>query len=77
MTKIWAGAFWGAPEGQAHPEASDARQRGPRLMVGATAALVIASLGIAVAAGPIYELSERAAGELLAPAAYIEAVLAR
>jgi multicomponent Na+:H+ antiporter subunit D len=77
MTKIWAGAFWGAPEGQAHPEASDARQRGPRLMVGATAALVIVSLGIAVAAGPVYELSERAAGELLAPSAYVEAVLGR
>jgi multicomponent Na+:H+ antiporter subunit D len=78
MTKIWGGAFWGAPEGLVPgPETKSPRLRSPRLMVGATTGLVAMSLALAVAAGPVYDLSERAAGELLAPSAYIEAVLGR
>jgi multicomponent Na+:H+ antiporter subunit D len=73
MTKIWANAFWGR-----HPE--DPRGRSltaPRraLMVGSTASLVILSLGIAVASGPLYELSERAAVDLVDTSVYVEAVL--
>ncbi len=47
----------------------------PRLMTWATAGLVGVTLFVAVAAQPIYELSERAAGELLDRTAYLEAVL--
>lgn len=47
---------------------------GPALMVAPTAALVVCSLAIAVAAGPIYTLSERAGRELLDRERYIEEV---
>ena len=44
-------------------------------MVAPTAALALISIGIALAAGPLYSLSERAAVVLLDPTAYIRAVL--
>ncbi|HWH34561.1 MAG TPA: Na+/H+ antiporter subunit D [Acidimicrobiales bacterium] len=78
MTKIWGGAFWGRPEGgDVDPDDASARLRAPQLMLGATSGLVVISLIIAVAAGPLFELTERAAGELLSPVAYTEAVLGR
>jgi multicomponent Na+:H+ antiporter subunit D len=77
MTKIWGNAFWGMPlipeDGPAEPIG-----RGDRaLMVGSTAALAALSIVIAVASGPIYELSERAAVDLVDPSPYIRAVLGR
>jgi multicomponent Na+:H+ antiporter subunit D len=74
MTKIWANAFWGsAPE----PEETPARVGGGRtlLMAGSTTILVVLSLVITVAAGPLYRLAERAAVDLVDPAGYIRAVL--
>ena len=44
-------------------------------MTGATSALVVVSLAVAVFAGPLYRLSERAAADVLDPRAYVEAVL--
>ena len=44
-------------------------------MVAPTAALVVCSLAVAAAAGPIYALSERTARDLLAREGYIEKVL--
>jgi len=44
-------------------------------MLLATAGLVALSLAIAVAAGPLFDLSERAATDLLDPQSYIRAVL--
>lgn len=73
MTKIWGGVFWGAPDEPVPLSAG--RLRAPPLMVVATATLVAVSLGIALAAGPAYDLSRRAAGDLMAPAVYVEAVL--
>lgn len=73
MTKIWGGVFWGTPdvvEPGVGPTAPP-----PRLMVAATAATVVVGLAIAVAAGPVYDFSERAAADLLDPAAYLRAVL--
>ena len=75
MTKIWGNAFWGAPavdtaEGP-RPPLRPARRA---LMVAPTAALVVVSLATAVLAGPLYDLSERAAQDLLDPSAYVEAV---
>ena len=48
---------------------------GPVLMVAPTAALAAVSIAIAVAAGPLYRLCERAAAELLDRAGYVQAVL--
>ena len=80
MMKIWTGAFWGTPgpadlpSGGADGDAGGTL-RSSRLMVTATGALVGVSLLIAVGAQPLYALSERAAGELLDPAGYVDAVM--
>jgi multicomponent Na+:H+ antiporter subunit D len=44
-------------------------------MIGVTTVAVVLGLGIAVAAGPIYDLSERAAANLVDPTQYLAAVL--
>jgi multicomponent Na+:H+ antiporter subunit D len=76
MVKIWSAVFWStpteSPEGRPH---APGPLGGPALMIVPTAALVALSLGIAVAGGPLYELSQRAAGELLDPRAYVTEVL--
>lgn len=78
MVKIWNGVFWGAPE-DAFPRiaSGDAPMRIalPRVMTGATATLVALTVGIAIFAGPLYELSERAAASMLDTSAYRAAVL--
>ncbi len=72
MMKIWLGAFWGdvAPGAEAA-----VGRRGPALMIAPTIALALVSVAIAVAAGPLYRLCERAAGDLLDPVGYVQAVL--
>ena len=79
MTKIWAGAFWGAPSEVEAPDdaGGDRALRPPPLMVGATATLVLTSLVIAFGASPLYDLSHDAAAGLMAPDGYIGAVLDR
>jgi multicomponent Na+:H+ antiporter subunit D len=75
MTKIWSGVFWGEVDVPDAPEGDGpAAVRSGRLMIGATAGAVALTLGIACAAGPLYELSTRAATDLLDTTAYIEAV---
>ena len=78
MMKIWSGVFWspaeGAPDGTPHVVG---RLGGPWLMVAPTAVLAGLTLCIALAAGPLYAFSERAAADLLDPAAYVGAVLGR
>jgi multicomponent Na+:H+ antiporter subunit D len=76
VTRIWMGAFWSPPEEAPtrHPSATN-RSGGPALMVGPTAALVICSLAVAAAAGPVYAFSDRTARELLDRDSYIESVL--
>ena len=44
-------------------------------MVVPTAALAVLTLAIGLAAGPIYELSVRAATDLLDPSAYVSVVI--
>ncbi len=75
MTKIWSGAFWGTAEHA--PGAAPTRLRSPALMLTATWALAILSLAIAIGASGLYEVSERAARDLLDPSAYVQEVLAR
>jgi multicomponent Na+:H+ antiporter subunit D len=73
MTKIWANGFWGPR--QADPVGRTLTRPRRALMVGSTASLVALSLVIAVASGPLYDLSERAAVDLMDTRSYTEAVL--
>ena len=76
VTKIWGGAFWGQVEVVSVPtDPVTARFGGTVPMLAATASLVAASLVFAVLAGPLLDLCQRAAAELLDPSAYIRAVL--
>jgi multicomponent Na+:H+ antiporter subunit D len=45
------------------------------LMLAPTAVLAILTLAIGVGAGPLYDLSDRAAADLVDPAPYVQAVL--
>lgn len=78
VTKIWIGVFWSpayaAPEGRVRQVS---RMGGPLLMVAPTMVLLTVGLAIAVLAGPLYELCERAAADVMNPAQYIEVVLGR
>jgi len=69
MTKVWSGVFWGAPE--VLPETV----RAPKLMVGATAALVGLGVVASVAAGPLWDLSRDAGAQLIDRGSYVTAVL--
>jgi multicomponent Na+:H+ antiporter subunit D len=75
MTKIWNGVFWGVPR---DPVEMASRPRvavlGTWLTTGSTAAAVVLTLGIALAAGPLYEWSFLAAERVLDPLVYIQAV---
>lgn len=77
VMKIWIGVFWNPaidpPSGPVH---SVGRIGGPPMMIGATALLFVLGIAVAVAAGPLYRLCERAATDLLSPDGYIRAVLA-
>jgi multicomponent Na+:H+ antiporter subunit D len=78
MMKIWSAVFWSPVEGDAPAEAHPVgRLGGPPLMVVPTIALAVLSVAIAVAAGPLYDLSQRAAVDLLDTSAYTQAVLGR
>ncbi len=78
MGRIWSNVFWGAPE---DGEVADRLQPGatkvPVLMTGATVVVVGLSVALLVFAGPLYDLAERAAADLLDPQGYIDAVLGR
>ena len=70
MTKIWLAAFWGEPAGADRRQPSvplPARRplAGRAPMTVATVALVAVGLAVAVAAGPLYALCERAAADLV------------
>ena len=76
MGRIWANAFWGECE---DPElgarlAIGAHRRAP-LMTLSTSAVVAVSIALMIWAGPLYAFSERAAGDLLNPSTYVDAVL--
>ncbi|MEM9463895.1 MAG: proton-conducting transporter membrane subunit [Actinomycetota bacterium] len=73
MVKIWVGVFWGTPTESSLP--LHLRRPGHRVMVGSTAIAVVGTLVIAATAGPLWDLSERAATGLLESEIYISAVL--
>jgi multicomponent Na+:H+ antiporter subunit D len=68
MARLWEGAFW-----KQAPNAPAAPLTGPMLVP--IGALVCLTLGLTVAAGPVFDLSVRAAEQLLDPAGYVDAVL--
>jgi multicomponent Na+:H+ antiporter subunit D len=76
MTKIWGEVFWKAapvrPEPDAPPALEPARLR---LMIAAIVLLAAITVLIGLAAGPLFTLAMEAAGQLMNPQPYIEAVL--
>lgn len=80
VTRIWVGAFWGEvraplPDPDPTDEVTVGTGSTSRGMIGATAVLVVAGVAIALFAGPLSELSGRAAADLLDSAPYRTAVL--
>jgi multicomponent Na+:H+ antiporter subunit D len=85
--KVWIAVFWSpaakTPDGRpidrpatpAPVGAAVQRLLAPLLMIVPTALLATMTLAIGVAAGPLYDYSDRAAADLLDPAHYIDAVL--
>jgi multicomponent Na+:H+ antiporter subunit D len=78
LMKIWISVFW-SPASDPQPAAASGPPPGeplggPLLMVVPTAVLAALTLAIGLAAGPLYDLSLRAAADLLDPAAYIAVV---
>ncbi|MEQ4305292.1 Na+/H+ antiporter subunit D [Plantactinospora sp. B6F1] len=69
--RVWNLAFWRSPVGTS---ASAPPRSTPRMMVAATAALVAAGVALTLIAGPLYELTDTAAGDLLARHPYVRAV---
>jgi multicomponent Na+:H+ antiporter subunit D len=69
MARLWDEAFWKP----ASPHSGHGRL--DRLVVLPAAVLAALTLGLTIAAGPVFDLTMRAADELLRPAAYVQAVL--
>ena len=72
MTKIWLGAFWGEITPSAVPASS---RRSRSIMQTAAGVAVAGTIAVAVVAGPLWEMSERAATELLDRTPYVIEVL--
>jgi multicomponent Na+:H+ antiporter subunit D len=72
MLKIWSGVFWGAPAAPVEqPSGRVGVLRHHPLMSAVTAAVVAVGLALALFAGPLYRFCERAAAQLVAPAATV------
>jgi multicomponent Na+:H+ antiporter subunit D len=78
LMKIWTGVFW-SPIDEEHvvPVGDEARSRlgGPPLMVVPTTVLALGTVVLGLASGPLYDLSTRAATDLVDPQPYLTAVL--
>ncbi|GAB3496380.1 Na+/H+ antiporter subunit D [Amycolatopsis cihanbeyliensis] len=80
VAKIWVGSFWGRecpphPDPDPTDEVTVGTGATSRPMLLATGGLVVAGVAVAVLAGPLSAISERAANDLLDGGAYREAVL--
>ncbi len=73
MTKIWAEAFW-KPAPLPEPESGETR-RAPATLYLPAVALAAVTVSIGLWADPLFELAQRAAGQLADPAGYVRAVL--
>ena len=76
LMKIWISVFWSpaTEQREAPPPPADEPLGGPLLMVVPTALLAALTVAIGLAAGPLYDLSARAAADLLDPSAYVAVV---
>lgn len=73
VSRIWSEAFWRGPERtQDEPESVDPT---PRSMVLPVAVLALFTVLIGLFAGPVFDLADRAAGQLLDKEGYARAVL--
>jgi multicomponent Na+:H+ antiporter subunit D len=71
MTKLWNEAFWKEP-----PEGSAvATARVPWTLLGPVVALAAITVAVGLGAGPVFDLSSRAAAQLADPSQYVRAVL--
>ena len=78
LARIWNGVFWGPQRAESLPPTGALNTSSPwgrRLMYGAASACVGFTLVIALFAGPLFEMSTRAAEELMDPSQYQELVL--
>lgn len=76
MGRIWSNVFWGEPEaGGVAERLAPGVTRVPALMTVSTVAVVGLSVALLVFAGPLYDLAERAATDLLSPQVYVDKVL--
>jgi multicomponent Na+:H+ antiporter subunit D len=74
--RVWNLAFWRTPHAET-PVIADAVPPVrvlPRLMVGSTLALVVLGTGLTVVSGPLFDVTTRAAAELLDREPYVHAV---
>ncbi|MGK0275360.1 MAG: multicomponent Na+:H+ antiporter subunit D [Ilumatobacter sp.] len=72
MSKIWLGVFWREPTPPSEPASSKASKR---MMNGATMAAVAGTLAVVAFAGPLWNMSEEIARDLLDGQTYIDEVL--
>ena len=84
MLKIWNAAFWKPLPTDLEPFADGAAAVTPERVMNTRLALMVVvpivflvacSVGLAVAAGPVFDLVDRAAVQLMEPAVYVDAVL--
>ncbi|MFB8778512.1 Na+/H+ antiporter subunit D [Streptomyces albogriseolus] len=81
MIRVWMAAFMGRPPGRPEERPAEAsgtgrdRPSGTRLMLAAAAGMTTTGVAVAVCAGPLAGLGERAAEDLLHPREYRSAVL--
>ncbi|MDG4824644.1 Na+/H+ antiporter subunit D [Asanoa sp. WMMD1127] len=70
IARVWNLAFW------RRPPATPPTDRGPMslLMLGSTVVLVVLGVGLTVVAGPLFDVTTDAAGDLLDRVPYVEAV---
>jgi multicomponent Na+:H+ antiporter subunit D len=71
IARVWNLAFWRSPD-PAMPGPRTALL--PRLMVAPTLVLVVLGMGLTLAAGPLFSITDQAAADLLERTVYVEAV---
>ncbi|MCA2218864.1 Na+/H+ antiporter subunit D [Jidongwangia harbinensis] len=74
--RVWNLAFWSSPRAGTSARTAARGRVLPRLMVGSTLALVLLGTGLTVVAGPLFDVTTRAATELLDREPYVRAVFA-
>jgi multicomponent Na+:H+ antiporter subunit D len=71
IARVWNLAFWRSPD-PAMPGPRSALL--PRLMVAPTLVLVVLGMGLTLAAGPLFAITDQAAADLLERTVYVDAV---